>query len=341
MDLTTFVPEEIDIRSLSQTDFPRIAKDKELAEKIKSAVKKIPTSQRLVLGDARSMREEDIHLIFTSPPYWTIKKYEPIEGQLGVIKDYEEFLDELDKVWERCYDILVPGGRLVVVVGDACLSRRRYGRHCIMPLHSSIQERCRHIGFDNLAPIIWYKIANINFEVKGNGRFLGKPYEPNAIIKNDVEYILFMRKPGGYRSPDLAERVLSIIPEGEHHEYFQQIWTIQGASTKHHPAPFPLKLAERIVRMFSFVGDLVLDPFLGTGTTLLAAGIWGRNGIGYEIDPRYVQYSYKRLRGDLRLVDSEIQVERLRSDGTLTPLSLSAEILGSEPHHLSAELVDR
>lgn len=321
MGLAEYIPEEINIRNLAQADFPRIAKDKKLADKIKAVVRKLPTTQRLILGDSRNMKEEDVHMILTSPPYWTIKKYEPIEGQLGVIGDYEEFLDELDKVWSRCYDALVPGGRLVIVVGDACLSRRRHSRHFIMPLHSSIQERCRHIGFDNLAPIIWYKIANVSLEVSG-GRFLGKPYEPNAIVKNDIEYILFLRKPGGYRRPGIAERVLSIIPEEEHHSYFQQIWTIQGASTRHHPAPFPLELAERIVRMFSFVGDVVLDPFLGTGTTLLAAGIWGRNGVGCEVDPKYVWYSYKRLRGDLRLANSQIEVKKLKSDGTLEPLSL-------------------
>lgn len=314
-NLSEFVPKEIDIHNLSQTDFPRIAKDKELTKKIKSAVKKIPTSQRLILGDSRKMGMEDVHLILTSPPYWIIKDYEPIEGQLGLIKDYEEFLDEVDKVWRRCYDALVPGGRLVVVIGDACLSRGEYERHRVMPLHSSIQERCRAMGFDNLAPIIWYKIANINLESRRKGRFLGKPYEPNAIVKNDIEYILFQRKPGRYRSPDPAKRILSVIPQEEHHRFFQQVWTdIQGASTKHHPSPFPLELAERIVRMFSFAGDTVLDPFLGTGTTLLAAGLWGRNGIGYEIDPNYIKYSNRRLQGDLRLANTHIQIEKQPKD---------------------------
>lgn len=321
-DLTALIPSEIDVRNLSQADFPRMAKDARLTSKLKMVIKGIPTVQRLILGDARAMLEEDAHLVLTSPPYWTVKKYGALEGQLGGIEDYEEFLNELDKVWSRCYDALVPGGRLVIVVGDACLSRGAHGRHRIMPLHSSIQEHCRRIGFDNLAPIVWYKIANINFEVNGNGRFLGKPYEPNAIVKNDIEYILFLRKPGGYRKPDLAKRILSIIPEADHHAFFQQIWTIPGASTRHHPAPFPLRLAERIVRMFSFVGDTVLDPFLGTGTTLLAAGTWGRNGMGYEIDPRYIQYSYRRLKEDLRLLNSQIRAERLGNGDILEPLSL-------------------
>ena len=127
---------------------------------------------------------------------------------MGYIEDYEEFLSELDKVWQSCYDALVPGGRLVCVVGDVCLSRRKNnGEHVVVPLHASIQEHCRAIGYNNLAPIIWHKIANAAYEASGNGGgFLGKPYEPNAVIKNDIEFILMERKPGGYRSPSLATR---------------------------------------------------------------------------------------------------------------------------------------
>lgn len=190
---------------------------------------------------------------------------------------------------------LVPGGRLVVVVGDVCLPRRVFGRHVVFPLHASIQEHCRALGFDNLAPIVWHKIANAKFEVEGGSGFLGKPYEPNGVVKNDIEFILFQRKSGGYRNPSLAARVLSVIPEASHREWFQQIWTMGGASTRHHPAPFPLGLAERLVRMFSFVGDTVLDPFLGTGTTSLAAGRWGRHSIGFEVEPSYAELARGRL----------------------------------------------
>jgi DNA modification methylase len=219
---------------------------------------------------------------------------------MGHIANYEEFLDELDKVWQRCYDALVPGGRLVCVVGDVCLSRRKNaGRHTVVPLHSSIQEHCRRIGYDNLAPIIWYKIANAVYEVENGSGFLGKPYEPNAVIKNDIEFILMERKPGGYRTPTVETRILSVISTANYQEWFQQIWSgLTGASTKEHPAPFPLELAERLVRMFSFVGDTVLDPFLGTGTTTIAAAKWGRNSIGYEIDPHYYSLALRRIKRD-------------------------------------------
>jgi DNA modification methylase len=193
---------------------------------------------------------------------------------------------------------LVPGGRLIIVVGDVCLSRRRNGgRHTVVPLHASIQEHCRVLGFDNLAPIIWHKIANAVFEVEnGSGGFLGKPYEPNAVIKNDIEFILMQRKPGGYRSPSLPTRVLSVISAENHREWFQQIWTgLTGASTKNHPAPYPLELAQRLVRMFSFVGDTVLDPFGGTGTTTLAASRTGRHSVSVEVDPEYFKLLRNRL----------------------------------------------
>jgi DNA modification methylase len=239
-----------------------------------------------------------VHLVVTSPPYWTLKEYRASAGQLGHVDDYEAFLLELDKVWRSCFHALVPGGRLVCVVGDVCLSRRKNnGRHTVVPLHASIQENCRRIGYDNLSPIIWHKISNAAFESEGNGSaFLGKPYEPNAVIKNDIEFILMQRRPGGYRSPSLATRVLSVIGDVNHKTWFQQIWTgLTGASTRNHPAPYPLELAERLVRMFSFVGDTVLDPFLGTGTTTIAAMRNGRNSIGIEVDETYLEFARKRI----------------------------------------------
>jgi DNA modification methylase len=281
----------------SQKTIPALAKDPKKVQEVEEAVRRLSTRHELILRDSRRMEipNQSVHLAITSPPYWTLKEYPARPEQLGLIEDYDDFLRELDKVWAQVFAALVPGGRLVVVVGDVCLPRRR-GRHVVFPLHSSIQERCREMGFDNLAPIIWYKIANAKFEVENGSRFLGKPYEPNAIIKNDVEYILFFRKPGGYRAPSLAARILSVIPESRHREWFQQIWTIGGASTRNHPAPYPLALAERLVRMFSFVGDTVLDPFTGTGTTNVAAALWGRNSMGFEIEEEYLRVANRRLR---------------------------------------------
>jgi DNA modification methylase len=226
-----------------------------------------------------------------------LKRYNEHPNQLGHLADYDEFIGALDEVWRNCYRALVPGGRLIINVGDVCLSRRRNnGRHTVVPLHASIQEHCKKIGFDNLATVIWHKIANAKYEVPGSGGFLGKPYEPNAVIKNDIEFVLMQRKPGGYRSPSSRERILSVISEANYQRWFRQIWAdLPGTSSPKHPAPYPVEFAERLIRMFSFVGDTVLDPFMGTGTTNIACANWGRNSIGIELDPDYFELARKRI----------------------------------------------
>lgn len=313
-DLSQFVPTGILPLKDAQTDIPRIAKDKQLIKLIEGAVRRIPTAHTLNHGDARDMSgltPGSVHLVVTSPPYWTLKEYRDSEGQMGHIEGYDEFLKELDKVWSHCFRALVPGGRLICVVGDVCLSRRKNnGRHTVVPLHASIQEHCRKIGFDNLAPIIWHKISNAAYEVENGSSFLGKPYEPNSVIKNDVEFILMERKSGGYRAPDIPTRVLSVISGENHKEWFQQIWSgLTGASTRNHPAPYPIELAERLIRMFSFVGDTVLDPFLGTGTTSVAAAKAGRNSIGFEVDEHYFDMARKRIESETSSLFSKHTIE--------------------------------
>lgn len=257
-----------------------------------------PRSVTIHHGDARKLDwipDQSVHLVVTSPPYWTLKRYPENSKQLGHVADYETFHDELDKVWEHCFRVLVPGGRIVCVVGDVCLSRRKFGRHVVMPLHADILVRTRRMGLDNLNPIIWYKISNASYEVENGSSFLGKPYEPNAIIKSDIEFILMLRKPGGYRQPTEEQRDSSRLSKEEYSEWFQQIWTVPGESTREHPAPFPEKVAYRLVRMFSFTGDTVLDPFMGTGTTLLAAAKCDRNAIGVELEMNYIKIAQRRL----------------------------------------------
>lgn len=257
------------------------------------------TEHKLYHGDARNLSfipDKSVHLVLTSPPYFNLKEYRKGQNQLGVIDDYQSFVDELEKVWKECYRILVPGGRVVCVVGDVCLSRRKFGRHVVMPLHSDIAVSCRKIGFDNLNPILWHKISNASFEANTNSSILGKPYEPNAIIKNDVEYILMERKPGGYRKPTEEQRFASMIDKEDFQNWFSQIWNLPGASTKNgHPAPFPLELATRLVKMFSFVGDTVLDPFCGSGTTMIAAINSQRSSIGVETEVFYCEHILRRI----------------------------------------------
>jgi modification methylase len=258
-----------------------------------------PTGHRVILGDSRRMPEiadESVHLVVTSPPYANLKQYEPGNlDQLGDIEDYDKFLDELDKVWAECARILVPGGRICCIVGDVNVARTNGGRHHVLPLSADIRVRARRLGFDHLQGIVWYKVANIKLEASKSNRYLGKPNLPGGIVKNDTEHIIFLRK-RGYRSPSGQMEELSFIPTDRYVRWFKSIWEdIPGASTRNHPAPFPLELASRLIRMFSFVGDTVVDPFCGTGTTLLAAMTWARSSVGYDIEPRYVAMTKQRL----------------------------------------------
>jgi modification methylase len=258
-----------------------------------------PTTHVIYQGDARDLsaiETASVHLVCTSPPYAMLKEYPQSPGQLGNIPDYEDFLNELDQVWKECHRILVPGGRIACVVGDVCISRRKGGRHHVLPLGADIQVRARRLGFDNLTPIRWMKVANIILEASKSARYLGKPNLPNGIVKNDMENILFLRKPGGYRKPTPEQERHSFIPTDDYVRWFSPVWTdIKGQLRSEHPAPYPLEVANRLIRMFSFVGDTIVDPFAGTGTTGLAALIAGRNSISLDIEPSYIDNMEVRL----------------------------------------------
>src|SRR5271157_2582783 len=260
------------------------------------------TTHNLHLGDARDLSwipDASVHLVVTSPPYWTLKQYAPGNGdQMGHFADYGHFLSELDRVWQECARVLVGGGRICCVVGDVCIPRKRVGRHYLVPLHSDIQVRARRFGLDCLQPILWHKIANGATEAEGNGAgFYGKPYQPGGIIKNDIEYILFLRKGGEYRSTPALQKALSMLTKEEMKTWQKTIWVdLRGASTRDgHPAPYPVELAERLIKLFSFAGDTVLDPFAGTGSTSQAAIMSGRNSIANEIERVYVDIARQRI----------------------------------------------
>ena len=260
------------------------------------------TSHRLHRGDARDLSwvpDASVHLVVTSPPYWTLKDYvSGNEDQMGHFADYDHFLSELDRVWRECKRVLVGGGRICCVVGDICIPRKRGGRHYLVPLHSDIQVRARMLGLDCLQPILWNKIANGATEAEGNGAgFYGKPYQPGGIVKNDIEYILFLRKGGEYRTTPMLQKALSMLTKEEMKTWFRSIWAdLRGASTRDgHPAPFPVEIPERLIKMFSFAGDTVLDPFAGTGSTSQAAIMSGRNSIANEIESAYVEIARQRI----------------------------------------------
>lgn len=257
------------------------------------------THHSVHLGDARDLSfipGASVHLVVTSPPYGALIHYSDGADQLGNIQSYELFLHELDKVWGECFRILVPGGRVACVVGDVCMSRKQAGRHYVLPLSADIQVRARAIGFDNLNPIRWQKVTNVRLEASRSSRFLGKPNLPNGVIKNDLEHILFLRKPGGYRKPTAAQEKQSFISTDDYSKWFSGVWTdVTGQLRKNHPAPYPVEIPRRLIRMFSFVGDTVVDPFAGTGTTAVAAIETGRNSISVEIEPKYIKLIEARL----------------------------------------------
>ena len=222
--------------------------------------------------------------------------------------------------WKRCGGTFTaswfPAGVWSASSATCASPGKKFGRHLVFPLHADICVICRRIGFDNLNPIIWHKIANASYEVENGSKFLGKPYEPNAIIKNDMEFILMQRKPGGYRKPTNKQREASRIKKETFDRWFQQIWNITGASTKNHPAPYPLELATRLVQMFSFTEDTVLDPFCGSGTTMVAALRSGRNSIGIEIDPDYCRMAARYLKAETADLFStaELRFEKAPAD---------------------------
>jgi modification methylase len=280
-------------------------------------------------GDARDLSfigDESVHLVCTSPPYGSLKEYPEHPDQLGNIADYDEFLDELDAVWEECFRTLVPGGRIACVVGDVCISRKRGGRHHVLPLSADIQVRARQIGFDNLTPIRWLKVSNMKLEASKSGRYLGKPNLPNGIVKNDLEHILFLRKPGGYRKPTDKMEKASRIETDDYVRYFSPVWSdVTGQLRRDHPAPYPPEIPRRLIRMFSFAGDTVVDPFAGTGTTAVAAAESDRNSISVEIDPSYVDAMESRLRqsghpGEI----SVFRQDEVRSDLERAPVPSAA-----------------
>jgi site-specific DNA-methyltransferase (adenine-specific) len=287
------------------------------------------TRHEMILGDARDLsfiESKSVHLVVTSPPYFNLKPYASDAGgrQLGRLDDYDAFLDELDRVWRECARILVPGGRVCCVIGDILIPRRADGRHRVLPLPSDIQVRSRQHGLDNLTPILWFKIGNRTNEAGGGSSgYYGKPYQPGAIIKNDIEHILMLRKPGGYRTTPMIQRALSMLQRDEMDAWMRPVWSdVRGASLRDgHPAPFPVEIAERLIRMFSFAGDTVLDPFAGSGSTAAAAIHAGRNSISVEIEELYLNTATRRAANEAakRLAECHTAVVTETSDVRTPP----------------------
>ncbi|MCX7847090.1 MAG: site-specific DNA-methyltransferase [bacterium] len=265
------------------------------------------TTHRIYLGDARAMHDvadESVHLVVTSPPYWQLKDY-GCEGQIGFHQSYEEYINHLSLVWQECARVLHPGCRLCINVGDQFARAAHYGRYKVLPIRAPIILACEALGFDYLGAIIWQKPTTVH--TTGGAVIMGSfPYPRNGVVKLDYEFILLFRKLGSGPKVGRAARARAKLTRAEWNAYFYGHWRFPGVRQKEHLAMFPAELPRRLIKMFTFEGETVLDPFAGSGTTSIVASLLGRNSIGYEINPRYVEVMQKRFQAEGQ-GDAEVQ----------------------------------
>lgn len=257
------------------------------------------TKHIVVNGDSRCMDQlpdKSVHLIITSPPYWQLKDY-GADKQIGFDDSYEQYINNLNVVWKECYRVLHDGCRLCINIGDQFARSVYYGRYKVIPIHSEIIRFCETIGFDFMGQIIWQKNTTMN--TTGGGSVMGSyPYPRNGIAKLDSEYILLFKKQGKAPVPTKEQKAMSAMSNEEWNKYFSGHWNFSGVKQDKHIAMFPEELPKRLIKMFSFVGELVLDPFMGSGTTGAVARSLGRNSVGYEINPDFIPIIKQRIGED-------------------------------------------
>ncbi|MER3413085.1 MAG: DNA methylase N-4 [Armatimonadota bacterium] len=255
------------------------------------------------------VQDGSVHLVVTSPPYWQLKDYGH-DCQVGFDDTYEEYINNLNLVWDECYRVLHPGCRLCVNIGDQFARSVYYGRYKVIPIRTEIIKFCEARGFDFMGSIVWQKVTTTN--TTGGAVVMGSyPYPRNGIIKIDYEHILLFKKLGVPPRPTPTQKEASRLSEEEWNLYFSGHWNFPGERQNDHIAMFPEELPRRLIRMFTFVGETVLDPFLGSGTTSLAARNLGRNSIGYEVNPEFLQLILQKVRrenGSLFEAEAHIEV---------------------------------
>ncbi|PKK83458.1 MAG: DNA methylase N-4 [candidate division Zixibacteria bacterium HGW-Zixibacteria-1] len=269
------------------------------------------TSHKIVFGDSRELAiipNESVHLVVTSPPYWQLKDYGK-ENQIGFNDTYEQYINNLNLVWSECHRVLHKGCRLCINIGDQFARSVYYGRYKVIPIRTEIIKFCETIGFDYMGAIIWQKVTTCN--TTGGATIMGSfPYPRNGILKIDYEFILIFKKYGDVPKVEKRQKQQSILSKEEWNLYFNGHWNFAGEKQNGHLAMFPEELPRRLIKMFSFVGDTVLDPFLGSGTTILAAKNLQRNSIGYEINQDFKEVIINKLKldkGDIFEKDYEIE----------------------------------
>jgi site-specific DNA-methyltransferase (adenine-specific) len=267
------------------------------------------TTHTIINGDSRQMSElkdKSVHLIVTSPPYWQLKDY-GTENQIGFHDDYETYINHLNLAWKECFRVLHDGCRLCINIGDQFARSIYYGRYKIIPIHTEIIKFCEIIGFDFMGSIIWQKATTMN--TSGGASIMGSfPHPRNGIVKLNFEYILLFKKQGIAPKPTLAQKENSAMTNEEWNTYFNGHWYFSGAKQDKHLAMFPEELPNRLIRMFSFPNETVLDPFLGSGTTSLVAKKLDRNSIGYEINPDFIPIIKDRIGGNDAFSEVEVKL---------------------------------
>ena len=276
------------------------------------------TKHTIINGDSRQMNElkdESVHLITTSPPYWQLKDY-GTENQIGFHDDYETYINHLNLTWQECFRVLHKGCRLCINIGDQFARSTYYGRYKIIPIHTEIIKFCEMIGFDFMGQIIWQKATTMN--TSGGASIMGSyPNPRNGIVKLDFEYILLFKKQGNAPKPTKEQKENSAMTNEEWNTYFNGHWYFSGAKQDKHLAMFPEELPHRLIKMFSFPGETVLDPFMGSGTTALAARNLNRNSVGYEINPDFIQIIKEKIGTDDAFTKVETEIIKqpeLKSD---------------------------
>ncbi len=297
-------------------------------------VSELGTEVKIIIGDSRMMKEvkdEEVDLIVTSPPYWHIKDY-GVPRQIGYGQTLHEYLKDLYYVWMECYRVLRKGGRLCLNIGDQFARSIIYGRYKVIPIHAELISQCEQIGFDYMGAIIWQKKTTMN--TTGGATIMGSfPYPPNGIVEIDYEYILIFKKPGRGKKVSEDVKESSKLTKEEWKEYFSGHWRFGGAKQIGHEAMFPDEIPKRLIKMFSFIGDTVLDPFLGSGTTVKVAMELRRNAIGYEINRNFLEIIKEKIgiRNSLPLYANIKIIERKDEKIELPPIDYNPRIQDAKP----------
>lgn len=297
------------------------------------------TEHKIIFGDSRSLnqiKDKSVQLIVTSPPYWQLKDYGSGD-QIGFNDSYEEYINNLNLVWRECDRVLSDGCKLCINIGDQFARSVYYGRYKVIPIRTEIIRFCESLGMDYMGAIIWQKSTTMN--TSGGGAIMGSfPYPRNGILKLDYEFILLFKKLGKAPKPSTAQKAMSAMSKDEWNQYFSSHWNFNGVKQTGHIAMFPEELPKRLIKMFSFAGETVLDPFSGSGTTSLAAKHLGRNSIGYEINKEFEPIIRKKLLSSSLSPDEEANVVFLEDNGGVLQTFDDLPYVFHDPHKMDKKV---